>query len=174
MELRSLPARPPARRRPRRPRWLGRIAVGGLSLTAVTGLAAGAAIRVRPALTPSLPAAPVHAATPTTVRMVDYVDGVFRNDAGRWQVGAAGDVVAVGDWDCDGKETLALLRPSTGALYAFLSWAGGARDETADALGVVEGATSIETTDVDDDGCDELVVRRAVGEPITLHPPDHL
>jgi len=37
----------------------------------------------------------------------------------RFQVGAAGDRVAVGDWSCTGQPTPALLRPATGAVFVF-------------------------------------------------------
>ena len=99
---------------------------------------------------------------------------MFTDGTGRWEVGAPGDLVTLGDWDCDGSKTLALLRPSTGAVYAFLDWATGDRDTTADSLGVVDGANAISTEDADGDGCDDLVVHRVAGEPVTLRPPDHL
>jgi hypothetical protein len=40
-----------------------------------------------------------------------------------YQVGLPQDRLAVGDWDCDGRATALLLRPSTGELFEFLSWA---------------------------------------------------
>ena len=38
------------------------------------------------------------------------------------ELGDEGDLVAVGDWDCDGTDTPALLRPSTGEVFVFPEW----------------------------------------------------
>lgn len=43
----------------------------------------------------------------------------------RWTVGEAGDVVAVGRWDCDGRALPAVLRPSTGRIWVFGAWPTG-------------------------------------------------
>ena len=40
-----------------------------------------------------------------------------------YQVGLPQDRLAVGDWDCDGRATALLLRPSTGELFEFSAWA---------------------------------------------------
>jgi len=40
-----------------------------------------------------------------------------------YQLGNPEDRTAVGDWDCDGRPTALLLRPSTGELFEFTSWA---------------------------------------------------
>lgn len=54
------------------------------------------------------------------------VDGnVVRRGDERWVVGAPGDVVVVGDWDCDLEPTPAVLRPRTGGFYVFDGWADG-------------------------------------------------
>ena len=37
----------------------------------------------------------------------------------RYAVGDPGDLVAVGDWRCDGRPTPALYRPRTGSLFVF-------------------------------------------------------
>lgn len=39
--------------------------------------------------------------------------------AGRYEVGAPGDRVLVGDWDCDGTDTPAVHRPDDGRVYLF-------------------------------------------------------
>src|SRR4029450_12436128 len=43
--------------------------------------------------------------------------------AARWTLGEPGDVIAVGDWDCDGRAAPALLRPATGDVFVFPGWA---------------------------------------------------
>lgn len=45
-----------------------------------------------------------------------------RTSHGEWTVGAPGDLVTVGDWDCDGRATLAVVSPTTGTASFFASW----------------------------------------------------
>ncbi|MCE2513126.1 MAG: hypothetical protein J4F50_11395 [Acidimicrobiia bacterium] len=40
----------------------------------------------------------------------------------RYAVGAAGDFVETGDWDCDGRVTAAIVRPRTGGVVLFDAW----------------------------------------------------
>lgn len=39
-----------------------------------------------------------------------------------WRLGAPGDRFLLGDWDCDGRPTPGLHRPSTGRTYTFDAW----------------------------------------------------
>lgn len=39
--------------------------------------------------------------------------------AGRYALGQAGDLVVVGDWDCDGTDTPAVVRPIDGEVFVF-------------------------------------------------------
>lgn len=85
------------------------------------------------------------------------VDGpVVAVDGERWAVGVAGDVVAVGDWDCDGRATAAVLRPSTGELFTYDAWGD---DRRARPAGAAPGAATLAAVDPDGDGCDELRAR---------------
>jgi hypothetical protein len=43
-------------------------------------------------------------------------------DPARVAVGAAGDVVVLGDWDCDGRDTPAAYRPSSGVVTLWDAW----------------------------------------------------
>jgi hypothetical protein len=112
--------------------------------------------------------------TTTSISALDYTDGVLRTDEGAWTIGRAGDLIATGDWDCDGVATVALLRPATGALYSFRDWARVGDDLVADLLGSIDGATGLDAKDVDGDGCDEVLVDRVGDEPAVVRPPDHL
>ncbi|MGH9074642.1 MAG: hypothetical protein ACRDZQ_11080, partial [Acidimicrobiales bacterium] len=42
----------------------------------------------------------------------------------RFAVGQPGDELLVGDWTCQGGETVALYRPRTGQVFLFDGWAG--------------------------------------------------
>ena len=92
---------------------------------------------------------PPPAAEPNVVE----IDGV------RYEVGEPGDEVAVGDWDCDGAATPAVLRPSTGAVFVF----GGWDDATVEPVARVPGGRDIRTADPDGDGCADVVVDTADG-----------
>ena len=58
------------------------------------------------------------------------------------ELGQDGDLVALGDWRCDGIATPALLRPDTGEVFVFPEWR---LDEPVEveALTTVPGATAI-------------------------------
>jgi hypothetical protein len=78
-----------------------------------------------------------------------------------WTFGETGDVVVLGDWDCDGVATPALLRPPSGAIWVVDAWP--AADELRPRLAsTIPGATAAV---VEADGaCDVLVVGTDGGE----------
>lgn len=80
-----------------------------------------------------------------------------------YEVGRPGDLVSVGDWDCDGRATPALLRTATGEVFVFDGWATPDHDLTVAPLTVVSEATAVAGRDRNGDGCPELTVRRAGG-----------
>lgn len=76
------------------------------------------------------------------------------------------DVVVVGDWDCDGVATPAVLRVPSGAIDAVDHWP--TNDEpniTARRITVIEGATGAEARPRAEPGCATL----AVGSPAGVH-----
>lgn len=91
------------------------------------------------------------------------VDGnrVSAGDA-TWEVGEPGDVVAVGDWDCDGAATSAVLRPATGDVFLFGGWTPDADPVTVTPARSVPGGVALRV-DPGKDGCDALVVEAADG-----------
>jgi len=61
-----------------------------------------------------------------------------------YDIGEAGDRVALGDWDCDGLTTAGLVRPATGEVFLFDGWAGADGAVTVEAASVVPGAQDLE------------------------------
>lgn len=69
------------------------------------------------------------------------VDGTTIVAAGvTYRVGEAGDVAGVGDWNCDGQATPALVRPDTGELFVFDGWTSDDTPVTVSASYTVPGA----------------------------------
>ena len=65
----------------------------------------------------------------------------------RYRVGRVGDLAAIGDWDCDGTSTIAVLRPEDGTVHVFDRWALDGRPARASygataSCGVPLGACS--------------------------------
>ena len=70
-------------------------------------------------------------------------------------VGRAGDVPVLGDWNCDGTDTLALYRPSTGEVYRYDVWPSSGPLETRAETGhAVDAAPRVER----EGRCDRLVI----------------
>ena len=57
--------------------------------------------------------------------------------AARFRVGATGDRLAVGDWTCDGKVNVAVVRPRTGEVFVFSTWAQRERSVTVAPTAVI-------------------------------------
>ena len=87
-----------------------------------------------------------------------------RSGGHRWRVGEPGDLVAVGDWDCDGTATPAVVRPATGRLYLFDAWATEDATTTAAPGPVVPAGV----THIDAVGCGRADVRTAAGETVQV------
>ncbi len=83
----------------------------------------------------------------------------------RFEVGQPGDEVVVGDWDCDGTVTPALLRASTGDVFVFPGWAD---DEalTVRPAASVPGARALVTRPAA--GCHGLAARMPSGELVVI------
>jgi hypothetical protein len=86
---------------------------------------------------------PPSSAVPTTTTPIATDGNTAVVDGRRYRMGADGDLVAVGDWDCDGSVTAAVLRPSTGAVHVFDGWAAAGTPATARPMGRVDGAVTI-------------------------------
>ncbi len=71
---------------------------------------------------------------------------------GRWSLGMTGDLIAVGDWNCDGRSTLALVRPHRGLAAFYESWPRSARSVApARIVTVPRHATAVSAMAAQDD-----------------------
>lgn len=137
----------PAAAVPSRHRRLLGVVVGGAAAAAVA-LAVGPRFDVDPAAPASTEVARVTCPVPPVppapgVALVADIDGSGCPSGARWHdgvlvvagaspaerprryaLGAPGDVVALGDWDCDGRATPGTYRPATGVVTLYGSWPG--------------------------------------------------
>jgi hypothetical protein len=96
------------------------------------------------------------------------VDGAgISAGSARWRLGEPGDVIAVGDWDCDGRAAPALLRPATGDVFVFPGWAVEGEPVAVEARDRLPGAVAIRG-EREKDGCDDLVVDLGSGATATV------
>jgi hypothetical protein len=89
---------------------------------------------------------------------------VVDHEGARYEVGEAGDLVVVGDWDCDGAATAAVVRPADGSVWAFAGWSP---DATSSVLGHVPAPVGARAVP-GGDGCDLLTVTTADDEEVVL------
>ena len=154
------------------------VVAGGLAIVSVLaagtllGVGGGGAGRPVPvAVAPSAPPSTVTTTTslpsPTRVWPPPTADPVVVEANGAtYELGAPGDRVALGDWDCDGTVTPALLRPSTGDVFMFDTWAEAGHDVTVRPSTRVPGARRVTAGDPDGDGCHQLVVETPDGPEV--------
>ena len=90
---------------------------------------------------------------------IRVVPGFVSVDGIRYPVGAADDQVAVGDWDCDGIATVALVQP-TGQVYLFEAWP---QHEPLGGTLVAELPPPVELAGITRGSCTELTVRYREG-----------
>ena len=90
------------------------------------------------------PAPPATVLTPPVVGAPTLV-----NNGRQYALGRPGDIAVVGDWDCNGSDTPALLRPSTGEVAVFADWPAPKSGITAQQVVIVEDARSLEVDDHD-------------------------
>ena len=110
------------------------------------------------------PAGPVTATTTETPSPSDPAtgDGLLLDHQGRrYRVGREGDVVVLGDWNCDGDRTPAVLRPVTGEIAVFDSWPDADGSISVPASWNLESAHGLAAES--DDRCDRLRVHTTEG-----------
>lgn len=84
----------------------------------------------------------------------------------KYRLGEASDRLAVGDWDCDGLATPALVRPGTGEVFVFARWATATEPLTLAPTAVVAaGATPVSDRP---SRCGPLLLRTGQGATTTV------
>lgn len=118
------------------------------STTAPTASSTSAASTTVPGLPPTTSAAPV----------------IVIHDGRRYGIGTAGDQVVLGDWDCDGVATPALLDRGRGLIARFDSWPAAGEAIAAGATAPHPDATAIAVDE--SHTCDRLRVIEPTGSSI--------
>ena len=103
------------------------------------------------------------------------IDGPLVNvDGVTYRVGRDDDLVAVGDWDCDGTATPTVVRPSSGEVLRYSRWARGGETLHADPVAVIDGARNLTVAPGTTTGCDDLVVGLSDGSSRRFPSDDDL
>ena len=89
---------------------------------------------------------------------------VLEHGGRKYAIGAQGDLVAAGDWDCDGDATPAIVRPVTGDVVLFDGWPGPGETLSMPVRWNVETPVGVEV--VHHDSCDLLRVLTASGSQL--------
>jgi hypothetical protein len=95
--------------------------VAGIGWSRLTSSSTSAAA---PCTTPSTTAGD-RLAGPCAVQHGELVVADVGGRLRTYRLGRHGDVVVVGDWDCDGVSTPGLYRPGTGEAFEYDSWDPG-------------------------------------------------
>ncbi|MEO0495307.1 MAG: hypothetical protein AAF081_18015, partial [Actinomycetota bacterium] len=150
--------------------WLSNSDTPPAATISPAATAASATTTISSASTASTPpTSPSAAATPSATVADDPIaapveiaaDAPVLDHAGRrYAVGGAGDIVTLGDWTCDGVETPAVLRPSTGEIAVFTDWPAPDEQVGPAVVATIEGADGFVA---DDTECPDLRVRTARG-----------
>jgi hypothetical protein len=116
-------------------------------------------------VTPAVPTIEPPMTTVPLPTIATPADGVrFEADGATYSVGGAGDVIVLGDWDCDGSPGVALLQPDDGDVYLFDRLASQGTPITGRLVATVPGAVDLEAIE-QPTGCSSLSVRHADGSP---------
>ena len=89
---------------------------------------------------------------------------VLEHGGRRYAIGLQGDLVATGDWDCDGTPTPAIVRPATGDVVLFEGWPGHGETLSMPVRWTVQTPTGVEV--LHDESCDLLRVLTPSGSQL--------
>ena len=134
-----------------------RLVAGGAALLALVGIVVASRGSLPEPVAAPAPRCPAVAEPSADVdgdgcrEPVTWSDGVLQAGSARFAFGAAGDGWAVGDWDCDGQLTPALLH--AGSLTVFDAWPGPGAEERGRPVATVAGSRQLSVV-AGPDGCD--------------------
>lgn len=94
---------------------------------------------------------------------------VVDHDGVRYEIGDTGDLVVVGDWDCDGEATPSVVRAGDGSVWTFDRWAAEGEVMTARSVGVAPLPLTATVTP-EAGGCDVLRVATGDGRDLVFRP----
>ena len=118
-----------------------------------------------------LPPAPIGLEAAASGESVSLQPGAIIDHGGsRYGVGRPGDFVETGDWNCDGRPTPAIIRPSTGHIVLFDVWPAPGQTISMPVRWEVDGPTGAET--VSHGPCDLLRVYTPAGSSL-FDPLEH-
>ena len=107
-------------------------------------------------------ALPPSTTTPsTTAAVAPFSDNEFVHGGRRYGLGTGADITVIGDWNCDGIATPALLQPAHGLVAVFESWPEPGGSIPPAATAPAPDATGLER--VDDEECDRLRIIEPTG-----------
>ena len=121
--------------------------------------------RTQPTEQPAIDPPPAGDPVPPTVPAGEVT--VVSHEGARYRIGEPGDLVVVGDWDCDGSPTPTVVRPTDGSVWTFASWAPAGARVGAEPVGVAPSPASAAVT-TGPDGCDELTVTTTDGRAVAV------
>jgi len=98
---------------------------------------------------------------------VQWADGVLQAGAARFALGGPDDAWAVGDWDCDGRRTPALLHD--GALAVFDGWPEPGGELRGRTVATAPGARGVAVVAALD-GCDRPALVRPGAADLPVDP----
>ena len=96
---------------------------------------------------------------------------VLEHGGRRYAIGIEGDIVITGDWDCDGEDTPAIVRPDSGAVVLFETWPNPGEAISMPARWQLEGVKDAQSES--HGACDFLRVHTASGSRL-LNPKAQL
>lgn len=100
--------------------------------------------------------------------MTSYEKNVLTVGSQTFQLGEPGDLIALGDWSCQGQATAATLRPRTGEVFVFDGWPTS-EEVTSTRLTIVPDAVGITAKNkTSSEECSDIWIDRRVGEPAIL------
>lgn len=102
--------------------------------------------------------------------VVEVAGSVLSGDGRRWRIGEEGDVVHLGDWDCDGVSTPAVLRPDTGELFVFDRWASPGEQISIPPVRAFDDPVGLDAVSDHDAECPGLLVEHADGTTSAVAP----